>query len=367
LKNRSNKRVRYAVVGLGHIAQAAVLPAFAHAGSNSELTALVSGSKAKLRALGRRYKVGLLWTYREFLQRLQRGEVDACYIALPNQMHRDYCLAACGAGVHVLCEKPLGLDSRECLEMIRASELGGVQLMCAYRLHFDPLTLQALRRVRKGELGELRCISAELSLTVRDPGNVRRLPASQGGGPLYDLGVYCINAARTFFQAEPVEATAFAWPAPEREQRLSGLLRFPGGRLAAFSCGSDLAERSSLVLCGSEGSMVLENAFDYAGRRSFRLERPGKGRSLSFGAKDQFAPELLHFSDCVLHGRQPGPSGFEGLADVRVIEALRASAAGGRSQELEPFPAHPWPRPSQAMQRPAVRKRKELGAKGPKG
>jgi glucose-fructose oxidoreductase len=105
----SGKKVRYAVVGLGYIAQAAVLPAFAHA-RNSELTALVSDNPTKLKNLSKKYSVPHTYSYQQYSKCLESGEVDAVYIALPNHMHRAYTEAAAGAGVHVLCEKPMAVS-----------------------------------------------------------------------------------------------------------------------------------------------------------------------------------------------------------------------------------------------------------------
>lgn len=99
----SRRRIRYAVVGLGHIAQNAILPAFEHA-QNSELTALVSDDPAKLRTLSRKYGVENCLSYQEFELCLHSGEIDAVYVAVPNNLHADYCIRAARAGVHVLCE-----------------------------------------------------------------------------------------------------------------------------------------------------------------------------------------------------------------------------------------------------------------------
>ena len=120
-QGETNGRVRYAVVGLGHIAQVAVLPAFAHAKQNSELTALVSGDAKKLRELSKKYRVQHAVAYDFFDEVLESGDVDAVYIALPNDMHHAASLQAIERGIHVLCEKPLALDTRECEEMITAA------------------------------------------------------------------------------------------------------------------------------------------------------------------------------------------------------------------------------------------------------
>src|SRR6185436_2434890 len=134
--------VRYAVVGLGHIAQVAVLPAFAHAGRNSRVTALVSGDPKKLKSLAAKYRVQGTYSYDEYDACL--AEVDAVYIALPNSMHAEYTVRAARAGVHVLCEKPLAVTVAECERMVKACHAHDVKLMVAYRLHFEPLNLQVI-------------------------------------------------------------------------------------------------------------------------------------------------------------------------------------------------------------------------------
>src|SRR5688500_591445 len=147
-----NGPVRYAVVGLGHIAQVAMLPAFAHARRNSKLVALVSDDARKRRELARRYRVAATYSYDEFEECLE--QVDAVYIALPNSMHAEYTIRAARAGVHVLCEKPMAVTARECERMIAAARDHRVKLMIAYRLHFEEINLGAIELVRRGRSGE---------------------------------------------------------------------------------------------------------------------------------------------------------------------------------------------------------------------
>src|SRR5271156_4617691 len=111
---KSTNKVRYAVVGLGYISQAAVLPAFAHARENSELVALVSGDPQKLKKLAKKYRVPNTYSYEGYADCLAGGEIDAVYIALPNTMHRAYTEGAALSGIHVLCEKPMAASEQEC-------------------------------------------------------------------------------------------------------------------------------------------------------------------------------------------------------------------------------------------------------------
>ena len=238
---RKQRAVRYAVVGLGYFVQAAVLPAFARL-KNSQLTALISGDTKKLAKLGKRYGVKHRLGYAEYDEFLQSGEVDAVYIVLPNHLHAEYAVRASQAQKHVLCEKPMAVTEEECLRMMAASREAGAKLMIAYRLHFESATLALIDAIRAGKLGEPRLFDAAFSMQVSE-GNVRLRRSTLGGGPLYDIGIYCINAARYVFQDEPTEVTAFTARRQddarfrEVEEQVAAVLRFPNERLATFTAG----------------------------------------------------------------------------------------------------------------------------------
>jgi predicted dehydrogenase len=357
----TRRAVGYAVVGLGYIAQAAVLPAFAHARRNSRLAALVSDDPRKRRALARRYGVRDTFDYDAYEECLALPDVDAVYIALPNAMHRDFAVAAARAGKHVLCEKPLAVTTRECEEMITAAAENGVRLMTAYRLHFERANLQAVEIVRSGKLGEPRVFQSLFAMQVEDD-NIRLSPTEEGGGPIYDIGIYCINAARYLFRAEPSEA--FATSASiggkrfsQTPEMMSCVLRFPVERLAAFTCSFGGADASWYEVLGTKGRLRVDPAYEYAEPLVHRLTIDGKARETRFAKRDQFAPELLYFSDCVLSGTEPEPSGREGLADVRIIRALLESARTGRVVALaEEFERHKRPTLALEKRRPPLAK-----------
>lgn len=349
--------IRYAVVGLGHIAQAAVLPAFANASRNSTLAALVSGDPDKRRALSKKYDVPA-HSYEELEGLLARGAVDAVYLAVPNNLHHRFALKAAYHGVHVLCEKPMALTVEECEEMIVGAEDAGVKLMVAYRLHFEETNLQAVELVRKGRIGEPRIFSSIFSYQVREK-NIRTRP-ELGGGPLFDIGIYCVNAARYLFRDEPVEVAAFGIGGREPrfravEEAVSALLRFPGERLAMFSVSFGAANVASYRVVGTEGDLHVEPAYEYAMASELRFTRDGKTRRRRFASRDQFAPELLYFSECIQRDVQPEPDGREGLADVRVLRAIDKSMALGGSIILPPFAPPARPDRRQAIRRPPVR------------
>jgi predicted dehydrogenase len=364
------RRIRYAVVGLGHIAQSAVLPAFAHAAENSELAALVSDDEEKLEKLGRKYRVRNRFTYDEYDACLASGEIDAVYIALPNHLHREYAERAAAAGIHVLCEKPMAVTEEDCESMIRAAERGGVKLMIAYRLHFDEANLKAVDLVQTGRIGEPRIFDSVFCMQVKE-GDIRVGPRSRGGGTVYDIGIYCINAARYLFQDEPVEVTAQMANSGdprfrETEEMVAATLRFPGDRLATFTCSFGAADVATYHVVGTRGDLELNPAYEYAAEIRQRVTVNGRTRERTFPKRDQFAPELVSFSECVLNGAEPEPSGREGLADVRVIRAIYASAeAGGRAVRLAPFQKEIRPTLDQEVRRPPVRQPSLVNTEAP--
>jgi glucose-fructose oxidoreductase len=361
-RGRAGRRsIGYAVIGLGHISQVAVLPAFAHAKENSRLVALVSGDSKKRKALGARYGVPA-YRYEDLDDVLAREDVDAVYVALPNTMHEECSVRAARAGVHVLTEKPMATSEQACRRMIDAADEADVKLMVAYRLHFERANLDAVEVVRSGRIGEPRFFTSEFSYEVK-AGNIRT-EAKLGGGALWDLGPYCVNAARYLFRAEPTDVMAIEAAAGDRRfqgvpEGWSVLLRFPDERLASFTCSFGAAPVDTYRVVGTKGDVRLDPAYEYVGSLVRHLTIDEKTTVKKYGASDQFAPEIVEFSRCVLEDRDPEPDGWEGLADVRVIEAALRSAREHRQVRLEPVQRRRRPEPSQARRRPPV-KRAEL-------
>lgn len=359
--------IRYAVVGCGHIAQAAVLPAFGNARRNSRLTAIVSGDPLKRGELSRQYAIDKAYAYEQYGEMLKSGDVDAVYIALPNSLHAEYAERAARAGVHVLCEKPMAVTEAECELMARAAREHRVKLMVAYRLHFERANLEAIEIARSGRIGEPRLFTSTFTMQVV-PGNIRARRAL-GGGVLYDIGIYCINAARSLFREEPIEALAVAAGAiGDVEESVSALLRFPNERLASFTASFGAAKVSEYRLVGTKGELAVDPAYEYAKPLEHRLSLDGEvAGERRFAKRDQFAPELLYFSDCLLQNRDPEPSAEEGLADVRVIRALYKSMESGAPVELGAYERHDRPSLEQEIRRPPIEKPSMIHAQAPGG
>jgi glucose-fructose oxidoreductase len=367
-KNSSSGKIRYAVVGLGHIAQIAVLPAFKNA-KNSELTGLVSGSPAKLGKLAKKYRVENTWSYDEFEDCLHSGLVDAVFIALPNDLHREYTVRAARAGIHILCEKPLAVTAGDCRKMIDAARKHRVKLMTAYRLHTEETNLRAIEIVSSGKIGEPKYFNSCFSFEVTDPDNIR-LKRKRGGGTLYDIGVYCLNAARYIFQADPIEVFACSANSGEKifrevDETTSVVLRFPGNRLATFTTSFGASDADYFEVVGSKGSLRVEPAFEYVGELAYKLKVGEKEEEKTFSPRDQFGAEITYFSNCILKGKEPEPSGEEGLIDVTIVEAMYKSAKSGRPVKLPKFPKKARPSLAQQIKLPPVKKPDVIQADSP--
>lgn len=331
-------KVRFAVIGLGFFAQAAVLPAFKRS-KKAEVVALVSDDPVKLRELGDKYEVETRIGYGEYEELLASGDVDAVYVCTPNHLHEEFVVPAARHGVHVLCEKPLGVTEAECRRMVDACRRGRVRLMTAYRLHFNKANLEAAEAVHDGTIGTPRFMVSSFAMQVK-PKGIRTNPTRKGGGPLYDIGLYCINAARYLFREEPqwVMAAAETGQGGRRfrdiDEQVTAILGFPGGKTAAFTCSYGATDVAVYEVYGTKGYVCLDNAYEFSTGMRLEVGEGEKERTRRFVRRDQVAPELEHFADCVLNAREPEPSGKEGLIDVGIIEAILRSARTGCRVDL---------------------------------
>ena len=356
-RSRSAPPLRFAVIGLGHIAQAAVLPAFKHARPHVELTALVSDTPAKLKQLGRRYRVNRLCSYDDAQELFDSGDIDAVYIALPNTMHADWTVRAAEAGLHVLCEKPMATTVQDCERMIEACERNGVQHMIAYRLHFERCNLEVAEIERRRRIGDARYFDSQFSMQVK--ANNIRVERELGGGPEWDIGIYCQNAARYVFADEPTQVWATATNSgdarfSEVPETVHVIMKFSGARIANFVCSFGAADRSRYEIVGTRGSVVVDPAYEYAEGLGYELTVGDKKKRKKFAKSDQFAPELVHFAKCVRANRRPEPSGVEGLIDVAIIEAIHRSISSGSWALVEAPTKRRRPSMRQEDRRPAV-------------
>jgi predicted dehydrogenase len=362
-----DKKVRYAIVGLGDIAQEALMPGVEHTG-NSVMTALVSGNRDKSRALAERYSVFASYDYEEFGTLLSSGKIDAIYLATPNWRHAEFAVPALRAGIHVLLEKPMEVSVAKCREILEAQSASNAKLMIAYRLHFEPATLSVIELVRTGRLGEIRAFSSVFAQKVK-PDN-HRATSGVEAGPLFDMGPYPVNAVRNIFETEPIEVSAFGSRHPEAglgnfDDTIAVTLRFPENRLAQFVVSYVGNAIDSYTVLGSSGSVVMSPAYMYNQSLEYTLTTGEDKKHESFKHTDHFGGELKYFSDCILQGKDPEPDGEEGLLDLRVIEAAVRSIETASSQKLEPMRRGKHINPDQQQKLSAVKPPEPLAASAP--
>ena len=332
-----DRKVRYAIVALGSISQEAMMPGVAHTG-NSAITALVTSDATKARELADMYKVEHTYSFEQFDEMLRSGEVDAIYLATPNWRHAEFAVPALRAGIHVLVEKPMEISSENCQKMIDAQQNSSAKLMVAYRLHFEPATVAAIEKVRSGDLGQVHMFNSTFSQML-DPENHR----GQTGllaGPVLDMGPYPINAVRNLFEDEPLEAFATGMRHPEAgfgdfDDTVSVTLRFGQGRLAQFTISYFGNKLDTYLVAGTQGSLELNPGYMYGKPLEHFTVIGQKQDHESFGNTDHFGGQMKYFSDCILNNKDPEPDGLEGLADVRVIEAIHRSLESKQWEKVE--------------------------------
>lgn len=361
------RKVRYAVVGGGWISQAAFMPGVGQT-TNSEMTALVTGDPVKAEKLAALYGLKS-YHYDDYAKLLSSDEIDAIYLALPNDQHEKFAVPALEAGIHVLLEKPMAVSASQCEAINTAAKASGAKLLIAYRLHFEPGTLEAIRRVRSGEFGEIRSFVSNFSQFV-SPSN-HRAKHGYWAGPVTDMGPYPLNAVRNLFGAEPVEVSAMGIRTPgsgmELDDTVAVTLRFPDERLAQFTVSYTSASTGTYRVTGTKGDLYVESAYGFGPGVSPKhiATVEGETSTREFPVVDQFAGETDYFSDCILNDRDPEPGGEEGLLDVRVLEAIERALETGQPQTLPPARRSRPIDPDQGREFPLAKAPELIDAKEP--
>lgn len=286
------------------------------------LAGLVSGSSLKTAFWKWKYGVpaGNCYTYETFDAIKGNPDIDIVYVVLPNSMHAEYTVRAARAGKHVICEKPMALTVEECDRMMDACKTAGVQLSIGYRLHFEPHNRQAMRMGQEKIYGNLKAIEADHGLSKVKGWRIKK--ALAGGGPLMDVGIYCVQAVRYVTGREPVAVTAQEGfkrkPKKFRdvEESITWQMEMPDGLVA--KCTSSYAERQNRLRIEAEGGwMEIAPAYSYAGIA---------GKTAAGGMRlpqvNQQALQMDDFALCIKEGRPSPVSGEEGRQDVKILEAI---------------------------------------------
>ena len=332
-----SERMRWAIVGLGTFAVGQVIPGFLDA-RKSRITAFVSGNPEKARTLGERYGVARFHDYANFDRIAQDAEIDAVYIALPVGLHAEYTIRALKAGKHVLCEKPMASTSAECEAMIAAAKAADRRLGVAYRVHFEPHNVEALRRIQAGDIGTMRFVSADHGFNADlnwVPHKWRLTKRLGGGGSMYDIGIYGINTSLMMLPGDEVVSVSAVDSTPPDDPRFREVegatewrMRMKSGISVAGSssyCYSPYVARQRYF--GSKGSIEMHPSTTYYDNRLV-LEAGGPAQDIDAGqSASQFAGQVDGFAEAARAGRPHRTPGEMGLRDLRLIEAMYRSAA----------------------------------------
>jgi len=337
----AEKRVGYAVIGLGSIAEGAVLPAFRNS-TKSRLVSLVSHDRKRAEQLGVKFGVKNCYGYDELDQCLSDPAVEAVFIASVNSAHAEQTMRAAAAGKHVLCEKPMANSVKDCRRMVESCKAGRVRLMIAYRKYFEPGSVALKKLVTDGELGRLRHIYSTYTEIV-DPNKAQVWQLNRnvaGGGSLMDLGIYCVNTMRWVAGSAPIEASASAWTDnPERfrdvEDSIAFRLTHPDGLVCLGASSFSAAAASFIQVHGERGWAALNPAYAFEEERRLFGKIQGRWFELKFEVVDEFVLELDAFADCIRSERDPEPDGIEGLLDIAAIQAIYRSARENRTVPIE--------------------------------
>jgi len=323
-------KIRWGVLGCARIAERALIPALREA-PGAELLGIAARDAGRAREWAERH--GIPRAYRDYEALVADPDIDAVYIPLPNHLHAPWTMRAAAAGKHVLCEKPLALDEREAARMFRAAERAGVLLLEAFMYRFHPLFETALALAARGEIGDPRAVRSRFTFRISSGLEDYRWHPEMGGGALYDIGCYPINAARTLFAGEPLSLVARARfdAATGIDIGASLLLEFPGGRQALLDCAFDTAFQSELEIAGTEGRIFVPRAFSpKALSVTIELRKGEDVRAIPIPAANAYVGMIGHFQDALRDGRPLRYGRADARANARVLAAALRSAKSSR-------------------------------------
>jgi predicted dehydrogenase len=327
------KKIRWGVLSTASIGLRKVLPAMQQ-GQYSEVVAIASRDGKKARATAA--QLGISKSYGSYEELIADPEVDAIYNPLPNQLHVPWTIKAAEAGKHVLCEKPISLTVAEAESLLAVRERTKVKIGEAFMIRSHPQWLRAKALIDAGRIGQLRCVMASFSYFNVDPSNIRNHVES-GGGALYDIGCYCIQAARYGFGTEPkrVVGCIDRDPAMGTDRLTSAMLEFPGGQ-AIFNCSTQMVPHQRVHFLGTKGRIEIEIPFNAPKDRPTRIfidegDLFGADRVMEeFPVCDQYTLQGDEFSNAILeNGEVPVPL-EEAIRNMKVIEAIFRSAEEGQ-------------------------------------
>ena len=342
-QDQSKKKVGFAIMGLGRFGNGQLLRSMPEC-KLAYAAALVSGHPDKAKQLAQKYgvKESSIYNYENFDKIADNPDVDVVYVVLPNSMHHEFTLRAAKAGKHVMCEKPMANTAKECEEMIAACKTANKKLAIGYRLQYEPTHRRAIEMVQKKEFGISRVIESVHAFNI-GPNEWRTDKKLAGGGPVMDLGVYCINACRYLSKEEPTHVSAMTYQ-PENDPRFTTTeaqmvfnMKFKSGLLAYCSTSYAHHGANRFHVMAEQAEIVMNPAFGYGGLKLKVRARGGAEKEIDIPGIEkfnQFCAEMDHFAECVRDNKEPRTPGEGGLRDLKIIEALYKSAESGKTVEV---------------------------------
>lgn len=305
--------------------------------SNCEVVAVASRSLEQARAWAHQEDVPL--AFGSYEEMLASEAIDAVYVAVPNALHKEWAIRAAAHGKHILCEKPIALNAAEAEEMICAAEKNRVYLMEAFMYRFHPQYRQVEDLLAGGKVGSLKVVRATLGFYLDDekrPNDIRWVK-TLGGGALYDVGCYCVNALRWLIAREPIAVMANAlWSPSHVDETFTGLLEFPGGVMGLLDCSFRMENRQRLEISGTQGYLSLEQPFSMDEKdTSIHYQQTDNRQVFSAPGANEYSQMAAHFARAVLSGQPTAHTPYDSLNQMRVIDALYQSARTGQRVILQ--------------------------------
>lgn len=329
----AEKKLGVALVGLGKYSTEQLAPALLET-KHCYLAGIVTGTESKTAEWKVKYDIpdSNIYNYENFDQVRNNDAIDILYIVLPNALHAEYVIRGAKAGKHIMCEKPMGLSVQECDEMITACKAAGKMLSIGYRLHFEPHHRDVMKMGQAKVFGDLTHINAKHGSA--DTTGWRLDKKLAGGGPLMDLGIYCIQAARYTIGMEPIAVRANEGEKTnpgafkDVEESVSWEMEFPGGLMV--NCETSYsAELNLLHADATHGWFELSPAFAYEGIK-------GKTATgfIDLPNVNQQALQMDDFAHAILTNGTVKVTGEMGRTDVKIIEAIYKAMKTGKQVDI---------------------------------
>lgn len=324
------KKISWGVLSTANIGLEKVIPAMQQ-GEHCEMAAIASQSLERGKVAAEQLEIPQV--YGSYKELLADDKIDAVYIPLPNHLHVPWTKKALAAGKHVLCEKPIALQTAEAEDMLAtAQNYPELKVMEAFMYRHHPQWLKAKQLVDEGTIGDLRTINSFFSYYNADPGNIRNM-AEIGGGGLMDIGCYCISLARFIFNSEPQRVSGKIEYDPEfKTDRLcSGLLDF-GDQSSTFSCATQLAPYQRVNIFGTKGRIEIEIPFNAPPDQACRIwhQQDDKLEEITFELCDQYTIQGDLFSEAILNKTEVPTPLVDSVKNMRVLDAVINSAESDR-------------------------------------